>query len=170
MAFISSVLFFFHGNVYPQEPSQLIGFIENNDKTYLRIELEKINNKWFSICPTTSDIQAVTSCRSESAKGFLNWHVTFSGKAMGKVTTHGYLSPKYYSGVGLAEIAADTIVPRVGERSVEFAGWTSQPIYRPLVGNGKSEALFWVSSYNEDGYVMFYDTLSKHADFTWFYH
>ncbi|MBU1355619.1 MAG: hypothetical protein KJ620_03560 [Candidatus Edwardsbacteria bacterium] len=36
--------------------------------------------------------------------------------------------------------------------------------------NGKSEIIFWSSRYNGDGYVMFFDDLTKMIDFTWSYH
>jgi hypothetical protein len=36
--------------------------------------------------------------------------------------------------------------------------------------DGRSEVIFFLSSYNEDGYVLFYDNFSKNAVFTWGYH
>jgi len=71
LALLSGLLFLHPGNILSEEPSQLIGFIENNaEKTILRIAFERINQQWISICPSTNDIKNVTSCRSESAKGF----------------------------------------------------------------------------------------------------
>ncbi len=37
-------------------------------------------------------------------------------------------------------------------------------------GNGQSEALFWYSGYNMDGYTLFYDDFSRRVDFWWNYH
>ena len=37
-------------------------------------------------------------------------------------------------------------------------------------GDGQAEAIFWLSGYDEDGYVLYYDHFSKHVEFTWFYH
>src|SRR5678815_5451992 len=37
-------------------------------------------------------------------------------------------------------------------------------------GDGKSELLFFVSGYNEDGYALFYDGLRKSVSHTWHYH
>lgn len=37
-------------------------------------------------------------------------------------------------------------------------------------GDGKSEVLFFVSGYNEDGYAMFYDSFQKNVMWTWSYH
>jgi hypothetical protein len=37
-------------------------------------------------------------------------------------------------------------------------------------GDGKTEALFWFSGYNEDGYVLFFEDFRKSARFTWGYH
>lgn len=37
-------------------------------------------------------------------------------------------------------------------------------------GDGKSEVIFFVSGYNEDGYAMFYDSFQKNVFTTWSYH
>lgn len=37
-------------------------------------------------------------------------------------------------------------------------------------GDGKSEVIFFVSGYNEDGYAMFYDSFRKNVLWTWSYH
>jgi hypothetical protein len=36
--------------------------------------------------------------------------------------------------------------------------------------DGAAEVLFWSTGYNDDGYVLFYDGLSRHAEFFWSYH
>jgi hypothetical protein len=36
--------------------------------------------------------------------------------------------------------------------------------------DGKSEVIFWYSSYNRDGYVLFSDDFKKRVDFIWGYH
>jgi len=37
-------------------------------------------------------------------------------------------------------------------------------------GDGAVEALFWLSGYNENGYVLFFDQFRRKATFTWSYH
>lgn len=37
-------------------------------------------------------------------------------------------------------------------------------------GDGSSDVVFWLSAYNEDGYVLNYDRFKKHVAFTWGYH
>lgn len=37
-------------------------------------------------------------------------------------------------------------------------------------GDGKSEVVFFLSGYNEDGYAMFYDSFQKSVMWTWSYH
>jgi hypothetical protein len=37
-------------------------------------------------------------------------------------------------------------------------------------GDGKSEIVFFVSGYNEDGYALFYDSFQKNLFRTWHYH
>ena len=37
-------------------------------------------------------------------------------------------------------------------------------------GDGKSEILFWYSGYDKDGYILFYDDLTKKSEFLWIYH
>ncbi len=38
-----------------------------------------------------------------------------------------------------------------------------------FAGDGNEEALFWLSGYNEDGFVLYYDHFSKAAKFAWGY-
>ena len=37
-------------------------------------------------------------------------------------------------------------------------------------GDGKSEVVFFLSGYNEDGYALFYDSFRKFVFHTWSYH
>jgi len=37
-------------------------------------------------------------------------------------------------------------------------------------GDSKSEAIFFVSGYDEDGYALFYDCFKKSVWYTWHYH
>lgn len=37
-------------------------------------------------------------------------------------------------------------------------------------GDGKTEGLFFLSGYNQDGYVLFHDNMTKQIKFTWGYH
>lgn len=37
-------------------------------------------------------------------------------------------------------------------------------------GDGKTEGLFFLSGYNEDGYVLLYDNMTKQVKFAWGYH
>jgi hypothetical protein len=37
-------------------------------------------------------------------------------------------------------------------------------------GDGKTEALFFLSGYNDDGYVLLYEDMTRSAKFTWGYH
>jgi hypothetical protein len=36
--------------------------------------------------------------------------------------------------------------------------------------DGKSEVIFWVSRYDRDGYILFYDNFAHHVEFGWAYH
>ena len=36
--------------------------------------------------------------------------------------------------------------------------------------DGESEAVFFISGYNEDGYALFYDSFQKSVMWTWNYH
>ena len=63
--------------------------------------------------------------------------------------------------------------PRMISRQPQLDGWDSS---QELVdigdfdGDGRIEALFWFSGYNEDGYVLYFDRFKKSATFTWGYH
>ncbi|MBN2321788.1 MAG: hypothetical protein JXR49_22105 [Acidobacteria bacterium] len=37
-------------------------------------------------------------------------------------------------------------------------------------GDGDSEVVFWISRYNRDGYIMFYEGFEKFIEFSWGYH
>ena len=39
-----------------------------------------------------------------------------------------------------------------------------------FAGDGHEEALFWLSGYDEDGFVLLYDGFKKSARFAWSYH
>jgi hypothetical protein len=39
-----------------------------------------------------------------------------------------------------------------------------------FAGDGREEALFWLSGYDEDDFVLLYDGFTKSARFTWHYH
>ncbi|GEM_PF-3364721 len=39
-----------------------------------------------------------------------------------------------------------------------------------FAGDGNEEALFWLSGYDEDGFVLYYDHFRKAAKFAWTYH
>ena len=36
--------------------------------------------------------------------------------------------------------------------------------------DGKTELLFWHSGYNEDGYILMYNSFTQKAEFLWSYH
>jgi hypothetical protein len=39
-----------------------------------------------------------------------------------------------------------------------------------FAGDGSEEALFWLSGYNEDGFILYYDHFQKAAKYGWSYH
>ena len=39
-----------------------------------------------------------------------------------------------------------------------------------FAGDGREEALFWLSGYDEDGFVLLYNGFRKSARFAWHYH
>lgn len=66
--------------------------------------------------------------------------------------------------------------PLVAIRLPSRNGGSEEPLSLVLVdagdydGDGKSELLFFVSGYNEDGYALLYDSLRKSVLDTWSYH
>ena len=63
--------------------------------------------------------------------------------------------------------------PRMISRQPQLDGWDSSQELIDIGdfdGDGRIEALFWFSGYNEDGYVLYFDRFKKSATFTWGYH
>jgi hypothetical protein len=63
--------------------------------------------------------------------------------------------------------------PRMISQQPQLDGWDSSQELIDIGdfdGDGRIEALFWFSGYNEDGYVLYFDRFEKSAIFTWGYH
>ncbi len=63
--------------------------------------------------------------------------------------------------------------PRMISQQPQLDGWDSSQKLIDIGdfdGDGRIEALFWFSGYNEDGYVLYFDRFEKSAIFTWSYH
>lgn len=59
----------------------------------------------------------------------------------------------------------------LGSGSVKYVGGNLDLIdVGDYDGDGHSEALFWSSEYNRDGYVLLWDGFQKRAEFLWRYH
>lgn len=63
----------------------------------------------------------------------MNWTITFSGKSIGQISSRKQQTLEYSAAVGFQGIARDAIIPTIGQRSMEYAGWQHEPVYRPLV-------------------------------------
>ena len=63
--------------------------------------------------------------------------------------------------------------PRLISRPPQLDGWSSSQDLIDIGdfdGDGKIEALFWFSGYNEDGYVLYSEEFERSTTFTWGYH
>jgi hypothetical protein len=63
----------------------------------------------------------------------MTWFIAFDGRSLGIVKARTPEAFHFYSEIGYEQITSSGIVPTVGKKSIEFSGFESTPVYRPLV-------------------------------------
>jgi len=63
----------------------------------------------------------------------VTWTIAADGKNLGKVTARTPAAYHLYDEAGIEEITSKGPVPTVGKRSIQYADWFGEPLYRPLV-------------------------------------
>jgi hypothetical protein len=133
-----------HRSKGAEKPGVILGVLEDRPGHYagepnfraVRILFQKLGNKWE---PFQSDCHD-RECLRLIAKDYpqqISWTVAFDGKEIGRISTQAPDDFAWYSDVGLERITGTGPVPTLGERSQEFSGWLSEPVYRPLVAVSK---------------------------------
>ena len=93
-----------------------------------RIEKQKNCNSCFSNCSGHA-LEEI----SQYYPTDINWNIVLDGKNLGSIEGKMKNPLKYFSEVGLQDIVESTPIPTIGNRSRDFSGFLSEPVYRPLV-------------------------------------
>jgi len=81
------------------------------------------------------------------------------------------LNPADYGCDGPSEAAWSPHWFLLTGKSIDFVGNQMELVVTgDFAGDGKSEALFWSSGYNKDGYILLFDNFRNRAEYLWNYH
>jgi hypothetical protein len=103
---------------------------------YVRILFKKSGTEWvlFNNNDENHDyLQSITKIYPPK----INWTITFDGKKLDELVGVTPERFKYISSIGCQNLAFDANVPTVGKPTKEFATWTDDEVYRPLVAVSK---------------------------------
>jgi len=142
-ALIFLAMSFAAANAAAQSP--VLGVLEDVPGVYfgepnfrsVRIVFKKVALEWVAFrsdCPDQNCLKTITS---EFPRD-VTWTVAFDGQNLGKITGRTPKEFKFYSHVGLQEIASGVTVPTIGKRSAVYGGFLETSVYRPLVTNSES--------------------------------
>lgn len=73
------------------------------------------------------------ACGPEAYPAIATWTIAFDGRSLGTVSAHRPTRYRYFSDAGLLDITPNSVVPTIGARSMDYAGWVGEPVLRPLV-------------------------------------
>lgn len=99
--------------------------------THVRAAFRKEASGWEPACAPKASPPWSASCAVPEAGDALQWTVLHGGRAIGTVTTRGWVSNEWYAAQGLLRLTSPS-PPRVGARSREYAGWPGRAVFRPL--------------------------------------
>ena len=100
----------------------------------VRVIFQKIGREWWPYPSNCSDERCVKSISAMYPES-VTWTVGLSGKVLGQVSGRTPRDFEYYSDVGLQKLASSGSIPTVGKRSIRFAGYLDQPVYRSLIAS-----------------------------------
>jgi len=98
----------------------------------VRVVFQRNGREWRpypSDCPDQRCLKSISAMYPES----VTWTVGLSGKVLGQVNGHTPRDFQWYSDVGLQRLASSGPVPTVGKRSMEYAGYLGEPVFRSLI-------------------------------------
>ena len=122
------------------QPKVILGVLENLPGAYagdsdfraVRAVFYKSGDEWRAFPPLTMSYPQPLIPPSSYPK-VMTWTIAFDGKDLGRITSQTPAEYKFYSSVGLETIMSHGPVPTIGKRSSDYAGFTGDPVYRPLV-------------------------------------
>lgn len=129
-----------HNRPEVHNPKTIVGVLEDVPGAYagqsdfraVRVVFQKGGNEWKPFpndCRTPDCLTTITS--TYPAK--VTWTIAFDGRNLGQVQTRAPRTFNFYSSIGLEDVDSGNSVPTVGKRSMEYSGFLSTPVYRPLV-------------------------------------
>lgn len=145
-------------HVLPATASPIISVLQEEAKpntadvlqTGVRLAFREERDNWIPVCSDSNSRDWPRSC-SFAADSQTNWRVALHGRELGKVETKAWLDSGYYSEIGFLKIVGNETL-HTGSRTLEFAGWGGQPIYRPLLASNVPVTwrIRWRDSYPAD--------------------
>ena len=107
-------------------------FTNEPNSRKVRVLFRKSGDEWQAFESNCPDQECLKTAPSSFPRA-VTWTVAYNGRNLGVVNAETPNTFDTYSHVGLQTIAAGTRVPTIGERSLEYAGYLGEPIYRSLV-------------------------------------
>jgi hypothetical protein len=125
---------------FGQVQPTLVGILEDNPGHYsgdphyrdVRVVFRHDQAGWAGFPSDCTD----QNCLKSIAMQFppeVDWTITFSGQEVGHVLSRTPQSFDFYSTIGQQGIVSSATPPTIGRRSADFAGFSGEPVYRPLV-------------------------------------
>jgi hypothetical protein len=129
---------------YVDEPAIMLGVLEEIPGRYVsessfravRVVFQKKGREWQPFpgdCPDQSCLKTITS----EYPATVTWSISFSGRSIGQVAARTPEDFEYYSAVGLQKITSKDLLPTIGKKSAEFAGFLRSPVFRPLIADSR---------------------------------
>ena len=98
----------------------------------VRLVFEKDGAVWKPF-PINAQVQAKLESLAQVYPTGMRLTVAFDGRSLGTVSTKPLDTFGFFGDVEAENIVASQEVPTVGKKSMEYAGFPSEPVYRPLV-------------------------------------
>jgi hypothetical protein len=186
--------------------SQMIGVLEDVPGTYAgeghsfhvrAVFFRDGNHEWRAFPSNCDDVDCLKTITWQYPSE-VTWTILYQNRSLGTVTANTPRDFGLYSHIGLQDIASQGSVPHVGERSVKYAGYLTEAVYRPLiavtdpndwkpsnqgrrlsalrrqelrlVGSGAIGTLFAIDRDNQGGYELFHGNFAKPVVFSYPYH
>ena len=98
----------------------------------VRIVFQQEGREWR---PYPSNCRDPRCLKAISAKypASVTWTVGRAGKELGQVIGHTPSDFGWYSDVGLQRLASSGPIPTIGKRSIKYAGYLDEPVFRSLI-------------------------------------
>lgn len=116
-------------------------------RTNLRLGFVRQKEGWTSICESKpASLPNDKGCAFPKPEREENWQVFHRGSHMGEVKTRGWANLEFTRNTGLLHLVSQS-PPRVGQRTGDYAGWSSTNTYRPLIaimGGARAPTTSWM--------------------------